>query len=189
LHSLDASYFIFVMIGDRMTMRCNAKGNLGPLTGSVKGSKQPAVAGFTLIEILIVIAIIYILASIANMAYQSYLRKAQNAAAMADVRALENEITAYKVDMNSFPIDLSQLPTGNRLDPWGHHYLYLNMADNAHWHGKCRRDRKLNPLNSDFDLYSMGEDGKSKLPLTAKDSQDDIVRANNGSFVGLGANY
>jgi general secretion pathway protein G len=35
----------------------------------------------------------------------------------------------------------------------------------------------------------MGEDGKSKLPLTAKESHDDIVRANNGAFIGLGAHY
>jgi general secretion pathway protein G len=170
-------------------MRCNAKRNSGHLADSGKSSKRLAVAGFTLIEILIVIVIIYILASIANMVYQSYIRRAHNAAAMADVRALENEIVTYKVDMSIFPLDLSQLPTGNRLDPWGHHYMYLNIADDKHWQGKCRRDRKLNPLNTDFDLYSMGEDGKSKLPLTAKDSQDDIVRANNGSFIGLGANY
>ena len=92
-------------------------GKLWPLTGTDKDSKQLAVAGFTLIEILIVIVIIYILASIANMSYQSYIRKAQNEAAMADVRALENVIIAFRVDMGSFPLDLSQLPTGNRLDP------------------------------------------------------------------------
>jgi general secretion pathway protein G len=180
---------IFVMIGDRMTTRCNAKGNSDALTGTDKDSKQLAVAGFTFIEILVVIVIICILASIANMTFQSYIRKAQNEAAMVDVRALENEITTYRVDMGSFPIDLDQIPTGKRLDPWGRRYLYLNITDDKHWHGKCRRDRKLNPLNTDFDLYSMGEDGKTKLPLTAKDSYDDIVRANNGSFVGLGADY
>jgi len=44
--------------------------------------------------------------------------------------------------------------------------------------------RKLNPLNTDFDLYSMGSDGDSKGPLSAKASRDDIVRANNGDFIG-----
>jgi general secretion pathway protein G len=45
------------------------------------------------------------------------------------------------------------------------------------------------PINTDFDLYSMGPDGRSAPPLTASDSRDDIVRANNGRFVGIAADY
>jgi len=170
-------------------MRCKSRGNSGPLTGSGRGGKQLAVAGLTFIEILVATAIICILASIANMAYQYYILKGQNSAAIAHVRVLESEIASYMSDWGSFPMDLSQVPSGNKRDPWGHRYQYLNIENDPHWHGKCRRDRKLNPLNTDFDLYSAGADGRTKLPLTAKDSQDDIVRANNGSFVGLGANY
>jgi len=55
--------------------------------------------------------------------------------------------------------------------------------------GKVRKDHNLVPLNSDYDLYSMGKDGKSVSPLTAKASRDDIVRANNGAFVGLASEY
>ena len=40
------------------------------------------------------------------------------------------------------------------------------------------------PVNSDFDLYSMGKDGASASPFTAKSSQDDIVRAFNGGYYG-----
>ena len=47
------------------------------------------------------------------------------------------------------------------------------------------KDRFLVPINSDFDLYSMGKDGKSQMPLTAKDSRDDIIRANDGAYIGL----
>jgi general secretion pathway protein G len=35
----------------------------------------------------------------------------------------------------------------------------------------------------------MGKDGKSQSPLTAKASRDDIIRANNGQYVGLAADY
>ena len=35
----------------------------------------------------------------------------------------------------------------------------------------------------------MGKDGASIGPLTAKASLDDIVRANNGQFIGLAADY
>lgn len=112
-----------------MTIRCNAKGNLGPLTGSGKGSNRLAVAGFTLIEILIVIVIIYGLVRIATMAFQSYILRGQNAAAMADVRTLEIEIFGYKDAMGVFPSNLDMLSSGNKLDPWNHHYQYLDLAD------------------------------------------------------------
>lgn len=55
--------------------------------------------------------------------------------------------------------------------------------------GKVRKDHNLVPLNTDYDLYSMGEDGASVSPLTAKASRDDIVRANNGRYVGLASDY
>ena len=50
-------------------------------------------------------------------------------------------------------------------------------------------DLSLHPINTDFDLCSVGKDGKSAAPLTAKISQDDIIRANNGGYVGLASNY
>jgi general secretion pathway protein G len=52
-----------------------------------------------------------------------------------------------------------------------------------------RKDRNLVPINSDYDLYSMGPDGESMPPLTAARSRDDIVRANNGGFVGTAEAY
>ncbi len=52
-----------------------------------------------------------------------------------------------------------------------------------------RKDRFLVPINSDFDLYSMGKDRESVAPLTAKKSHDDVVRANDGAFVGLASEF
>jgi type IV pilus assembly protein PilA len=49
--------------------------------------KKQAQAGFTLIELMIVIAIIGILAAIAIPAYQDYLAKAKATAAYADIAA------------------------------------------------------------------------------------------------------
>jgi general secretion pathway protein G len=45
------------------------------------------------------------------------------------------------------------------------------------------------PINTDYDLYSMGKDEASTAPLTARASLDDIVRANNGGFIGLAHKY
>jgi general secretion pathway protein G len=52
-----------------------------------------------------------------------------------------------------------------------------------------RRDRFLVPINSDYDLYSMGADGRTATPLTASMSRDDIVRAGDGSFIGPASGY
>jgi general secretion pathway protein G len=54
---------------------------------------------------------------------------------------------------------------------------------------KCRWNKFEKPLNTDFDLYSMGKDGKTKPKTTDKDSFDDIIRANNGTFVGLASEH
>jgi general secretion pathway protein G len=45
------------------------------------------------------------------------------------------------------------------------------------------------PINSDYDLFSVGLDGSSLAALTAIVSKDDIIRANDGGFIGLAANY
>jgi general secretion pathway protein G len=55
--------------------------------------------------------------------------------------------------------------------------------------GKPRKDRFLHPINSDYDLYSMGKDGESVEPLTAQKSHDDVIRANDGRFVGLAVEF
>jgi general secretion pathway protein G len=49
------------------------------------------------------------------------------------------------------------------------------------------RDEKrpfLVPINTNYDLYNMGPDGRSGTPLTANHSRDDIIRANNGEYIG-----
>lgn len=55
--------------------------------------------------------------------------------------------------------------------------------------GAKRKDRNLVPLNTDYDLYSRGPDGQSVSPLTAAKSKDDIIRANNGGYVGTAEDY
>jgi general secretion pathway protein G len=45
------------------------------------------------------------------------------------------------------------------------------------------------PINTDFDLYSVGPDGNTQPPLTAPVSRDDIVRANDGRFIGKAEDY
>ena len=45
------------------------------------------------------------------------------------------------------------------------------------------------PINSTFDLYSVGRDGDSRAPLQNPKSFDDVLRANDGAFLGLGKDF
>jgi len=142
--------------------------------------------GFTLIEALLVAVIISILASMALPNFQRVRERAMIARAIGDVDALGWNIVEYELVNGSFPSSLSAVGWGGKEDPWGNPYQYTVVGAKG---GKPRKDHFLHPINTDFDLFSMGPDGQSTAPLTAKISQDDIIRANDGGFVGLAAHY
>ena len=140
--------------------------------------------GFTLLEVVLAVAIVAILAQVANAAYQNYRDRIDIARAVLDVGSIGAEITQYGVDHRGLPSSLADIGRDTLRDPWGNPYQYLNH-DGLKGNGALRKDKNIVPINSDFDLYSMGKDGQSTSPLTASHSRDDIVRANNGRFVGL----
>jgi len=145
--------------------------------------------GFTLIELMISAALLATLAAIGIPIYSSYLDRARNTVAISDIANLQIKIHGYEVDNGQLPGSLSDVEW-NSPDPWGHPYQYLNFAAaGPGWKGKARKDRFLVPLNSSYDLYSKGKDGQSKAPLTPKVSKDDILRANDGGFIGLASMF
>jgi general secretion pathway protein G len=142
--------------------------------------------GFTLIELLVTFMIIATLGAIAVPTYNYYIDKARNNQALVDIIDIESKIIAFQVE-NQVPLNtLAQVGMGNRLDPWGNPYRYLRILGvppnliRSIW----RKDRFLVPINSDYDLYSMGKDGRTNPALTARVSRDDIIRANNGGYKG-----
>ena len=120
------------------------------------------VAGFTLLELLVVMVIIGLLAGFVAPRYFSQVGKSQVKAAKAQVDALDKAIEQFRLDMNRLPTTEEGLAALNVAppnepnwggpylkkdvpkDPWGHPYVYL--APGTH--------------NNDFDLMSYGKDGQ-----------------------------
>lgn len=145
--------------------------------------------GFTLVELLLGIVILGILSTIAISSYEEYIERSRVAHAISDILVMELAIERFYIDKSRYPESLDEL-AGQipAVDPWKNPYQYLNIATTT-GRGMVRKDHNLVPLNSDYDLYSMGKDGASVPPLTARASLDDVVRANNGRFVGLASKY
>ena len=155
------------------------------------GARSSRELGLTLIEILIVIAILAVVATIGIPALIQELNRIKIKKAISDLIAIEFEIHRYQDEFEQLPEeieDLDKLDAHPRIDPWGHPYVYFKFGGHG-WKGKARKDRFLVPINSSFDLYSIGPDGESRPPLQNPKSFDDIVRANDGAFYGLGRDF
>lgn len=139
-------------------------------------------------EVLLAIAILGVLMVVAVPGYGRYLERTRVHQASLDIVAISAKIKAYELDNRDYPDTLAQVGEGGRLDPWGRPYSYRAFKTPSD-KGHARKNRNLVPINSDFDLYSVGKDGRTTAPLVARDSQDDVVRANDGAFVGLASTY
>jgi general secretion pathway protein G len=142
--------------------------------------------GVTLLELIVAMAAIVVFASIAVPAFNGYVQRARVARAVSDIGTLSLNLYRWQLNTRTLPATLAEAGLGG-IDPWGRPYVYLRVEGAKV--GDLRKDRNLVPINTDFDLYSMGADGESVGPLTARKSHDDVVRANDGAFIGLAINY
>jgi len=136
-------------------------------------------SGFTLLEVMVVIVILGILASMVVPNLLGSQEKANVQKAVSDITALETSLTMYKMDNYKFPTteqglealvtetDIEPLPRRfqedgyiKRLpqDAWGNDYQLLNPGE----HGK-------------YDVFSMGPDGEAG-------TEDDIGNWNLGDY-------
>jgi general secretion pathway protein G len=145
--------------------------------------------GYTLVELVLAIGIVAIIASAATSSYRGYRTRVQTAQAVTDVSALQSAIGSFTLDNHRLPATLDELGPAyaNMRDPWGSLYQYASHADTGR--DRFRTDPNLVPINTDFDLWSVGPDRDSKPGITAPVSRDDIVRAANGKFVGVASEY
>ena len=122
-------------------------------------------AGFTLIEIMIVVVILGILASIVVPNVMESPNEARIVKAKQDIRILESALNLYKLDNFNYPStdqgleSLVNKPGGQPeaknwkkngyikklpKDPWGNDYLYLSPGSNG-----------------EIDIFSYGSDGRN----------------------------
>ncbi len=118
--------------------------------------------GFTLLELMVVLLILAMLASIAAPQVLKYLGKAKGQTAKIQIDALSAGVDFYHVDLGHFPTQeqglhaLIQRPENETkwdgpyvkkdaslLDPWGRPFLY-----------------KIPGQHGAYDIYSYGADGK-----------------------------
>lgn len=107
-------------------------------------------SGFSLIEIMVVIVILGILASLVVPKIMSRPEEARIVKAKQDILAIQNALDLYKLDNGDYPttdqglMALVQKPTNEPMprnwqqylkdlpkDPWGRHYMYLCPGEHS----------------------------------------------------------
>src|SRR4051812_6832963 len=149
--------------------------------------RRPALAAFTLVELMIVVLVIGILAALAMPRISDYRNRVKIAQATSDIIGNEAVVETYVAMNKTLPNSWADIPAARTIDPWGQPYVYYNIEANGKGH--ARKDHALNPLNTDYDMYSPGADGVTKSQITQKDSVDDILRASNGGYVGVASGF
>jgi len=124
--------------------------------------------GFTMIELLIVIVILGLLASLVAPKFFNQLGTAERGIASAQMNAFETALDTYRLDMGSYPEKLEDLRKSDKprwdgpylpkdlpLDPWGNPYVYTIPGEDG------------NP----YKIMSFGADGQPG----GSDANEDIV--------------
>lgn len=144
--------------------------------------------GLTLIELLLGVTLLGIVTALVVPMVANHVREVRTERARAEIRGINTEILAHLQREGELPATLEDLEPRRRTDPWGHQYRYLPFTGPG-WRAEARKDRFLVPINTLFDLYSVGPDGESRPPLQAGPSLDDVVMANDGGWIGVAAEF
>ncbi|HXE97655.1 MAG TPA: prepilin-type N-terminal cleavage/methylation domain-containing protein [Dongiaceae bacterium] len=137
--------------------------------------------GYTLVELVVVVGIIAALAMMAVPSFREYVKTAKNNACASDLRIIDKAVTAYYIERNVLPANLTEVGMNTLLDPWKNNYVYHNLSLAG---PPPLQDIAGAELNTDYDLYCKGEDGLSDPVAGVPGNEDDIARANDGYFIG-----
>ena len=135
--------------------------------------------GFTLVELMVVVAILGIMAGVVSLQVISRIHKAKVAAAKTQIKVFESAIKGYRMDTDQYPdnsmglLALVEEPPGVfgwdtagyleggtlPKDPWGYDYFYDYTGDPQRPYEICSigADGKPDGEDEDADIYSYEE--------------------------------
>lgn len=150
-------------------------------------SRQRSNRGFTIIELMTVVVVMGTLVTLGYARSKYIIDQGKVAKAIGDIRAISVDVQGYSAASPSqaLPATLTDIDRAGLLDPWGRPYIYVNLKAG----GTPRTDVFGIPLNTEYDVYSLGPDGASALSLTAGPSQDDVVLGGDGGFIGRASRF
>lgn len=129
---------------------------------SMKAEKQIRQGGFTLVELLLVVAILGVLATVAIMNTQGMGNEARISATRSSISAIEQAARTYEIRTGKFPDSLDQL-----LQPMGDRPPLLDKKASSDSWGVPFAYKKTNTF---IEIRSAGKDG-------AMNTEDDLVNA------------
>jgi len=122
-------------------------------------------AGFTLAELMVVIVILGLLATVVAPNVIGYLTQGKWTKVKADIKALDDAVNAYAArNMGKFPETLQALVDP---DDYGNSYLKRKTIPKDPWQNEYRYDPPMS--GSEYRIYTYGADG---IPGGEKDDQD-----------------
>lgn len=113
-------------------------------------------AGFTLVELMLVVVIIGFLATVAVVATKGKTKRAAIAASRATIGAVGVALDGFEVDMGTYPASLQELITGSGNPAWNGPYLKSRLPKDA-WGNDIQYSRG----EDGYELKSLGPDGVS----------------------------
>ena len=142
--------------------------------------------GFTLAETLIATVLLAVGADAVVGGISGQLERTRIERAKQEIGQIESAIEVYRTRHRELPGSLTDLGSAVPLDPWGRSYEYVNFATSG---TVGQRNYDGLPVNAEYDLYSLGPDGRTDPNLWSEAARDDIVRGRDGSFVGSAADF
>ncbi|QNN25221.1 type II secretion system major pseudopilin GspG [Planctomycetales bacterium ZRK34] len=130
-------------------------------------------AGFSLIELLLVLVILAVLAAVVATRFTGRSEQARNTAARTDIASLETALDAFEIDAGRFPTSeegleaLIEQPSGVQEDAWRGPYIKRGVPKDP-WGNQYNYQQPGRHNTSSYDLSSSGPDGQAG-------TEDDII--------------
>jgi general secretion pathway protein G len=153
------------------------------------GRKVGERAGYTLVELMLTMFLVGVLTAVAIPQFVRFQDRARVTHVILHLKIISDALEIYGAENGTPPLSLVDFAPelAALTDRWGTPYNYTRVEGAKI--GKLRKNKFLVPINSDYDLWSNGPDGRTVMALTAKHSRDDIIRAGDGSYFGRAAGY